>query len=271
MKCQKKIETLIDLGLTVRQARVYLALFRLGQSTTQQISKESKVGREDLYRVLSALEDLSLAEKVVSSPATFRAIPIGFALEILYKRKSDRLSELQEKIKDLQATEEKSKSTNPDKNTSEYILIPKKETVILRRRNAIINASMTIDVVNTWKRHMQAKYHYHEAAKRALQRGVRVRVVVDKPKDTRQLKIMTELKRFSNFEIKYLAIPPTALLSIYDRKEAFVAAIPETPLGDSPAFWTNNPCLLTIAQGYFESIWSKSIGEKECVLTSSIA
>ena len=54
---------LMDLGLTLLQAKAYLALSQLGKATVKTISKTANVARQDVYRVMLALEKLGLAEK----------------------------------------------------------------------------------------------------------------------------------------------------------------------------------------------------------------
>ena len=88
-------KTLRELGLTLSQARVYLALLRLGKhSTVKAVSVFSKVARQDVYRTLTELRELSLVEKVISNPALFRAIPLQETTAILIERKNQRTQEL---------------------------------------------------------------------------------------------------------------------------------------------------------------------------------
>lgn len=53
---------LIDLGLTSMQARVYVALLRLGKVGAADISKMSKVNRVTTYSTLDELEELGLVK-----------------------------------------------------------------------------------------------------------------------------------------------------------------------------------------------------------------
>jgi sugar-specific transcriptional regulator TrmB len=60
----EEVQTLTCLGLTLCQARVYLALARSGMSTAKTISKVSKVTREDIYRIMPTLQKLGLVENI---------------------------------------------------------------------------------------------------------------------------------------------------------------------------------------------------------------
>jgi sugar-specific transcriptional regulator TrmB len=59
---------LVDFGLTLNQARVYLSIVQLGCSTIGNISRESGVRREDVYRIIPKLEKMWLIERVPSTP-----------------------------------------------------------------------------------------------------------------------------------------------------------------------------------------------------------
>ena len=73
----------MGLGLTPNQAKVYQTILKLGSATFSQISKASSVRREDVYKVLPALEKMGLAEKLLGKPAIIRATPVAGALASL--------------------------------------------------------------------------------------------------------------------------------------------------------------------------------------------
>jgi len=94
----EKAEILSDFGLTHNQAKVYIAIAQLGLASVSQVSKLSKVRREDVYRMLPKLEKKGLIEKTLGKPTKIRATPVEDALSILIKREQDiankRLSKL---------------------------------------------------------------------------------------------------------------------------------------------------------------------------------
>ena len=64
MYCPKEdFQILVDLGLTLLQAKVFLALLVRGTSKVTEISQVSKVSRPDVYRSLSKLQEFGLVEK----------------------------------------------------------------------------------------------------------------------------------------------------------------------------------------------------------------
>src|SRR5512147_977014 len=105
MSNDENTDLLLGLGLSLNQARVYLAILKLEKTTVGQVSKFSKVRREDVYRILPSLEKLGLIERLLGKPAEVRATLISNALKLLVaeeKRKSDeRLLEMKNKVKKL--------------------------------------------------------------------------------------------------------------------------------------------------------------------------
>jgi DNA polymerase III alpha subunit len=56
----------MDLGLTLLQAKIYLALSKTGKATIKTISKASNSARQDIYRIMPTLQKLGLAEKIIA-------------------------------------------------------------------------------------------------------------------------------------------------------------------------------------------------------------
>ena len=54
---EETVQTLVNLGLTVLQAKVYLSLAKSGVSTGRATAKAAKVASQDVYRVLIELQE----------------------------------------------------------------------------------------------------------------------------------------------------------------------------------------------------------------------
>ncbi|MCW4047841.1 MAG: hypothetical protein NWE99_09855 [Candidatus Bathyarchaeota archaeon] len=63
MQYDECVQTLMGLGLTLLQAKTYLALATLGKADVKMISKASNVARQDIYRVMPVLQKLGLGKK----------------------------------------------------------------------------------------------------------------------------------------------------------------------------------------------------------------
>jgi len=71
------VRILTDLGLTGRQARVYLALLKTGGGKAKAVADVSLVNRQEIYRIIDDLQQLGLVQRKVTTPTTFTATPLA--------------------------------------------------------------------------------------------------------------------------------------------------------------------------------------------------
>ena len=75
-----EIQILTQLGLTNRQARVYVTLTKLrGQYT--KIAAYAKIDRANAYRTISVI--VGFVEKIIAIPALYKAISIHEVISII--------------------------------------------------------------------------------------------------------------------------------------------------------------------------------------------
>lgn len=83
------LKSLIDLGLTENQAKVYLAATELGPNTILQLSKVSGVKRTTIYSVIESLQEINLMQTELKGwKKLFKAQSPENLSEILYKRQN---------------------------------------------------------------------------------------------------------------------------------------------------------------------------------------
>jgi sugar-specific transcriptional regulator TrmB len=247
------------LGLTNSQAKVYLALAKLGETPAKEISTVTHVARQEVYRVLVGLQKLGLVEKIVSVPSKFRAISTDDAFSILMERRKRETSELQATISEML---KKFKSNNVQmalEEETKFSLVPEQATVRAEKKT-LENVRRSFDVITSWRNPHSVMYAGMEGIADALQRGIEIRVIIDKPEDEKILaNIVKHLNKFPTFKIRYLLNAPKALISVYDNGEALVCTCINPGVKECPTLWTDNPCLLSILQDYFEMLWLGAI------------
>jgi sugar-specific transcriptional regulator TrmB len=84
------LETLIQLGLTQNQSRLYLSLLSLGKAIGKTLSRETGFARQEVYRILEELHDRGLVEKSIATPTEFSAIKVQEAISILVLEKTKK-------------------------------------------------------------------------------------------------------------------------------------------------------------------------------------
>ena len=256
---EETVQVLIRLGLTCNQARVYVALVRLGMSTAKTMSKVSEVAREDIYRIIPKLQEVGLVEKRIDAPSVYAAIPIRDAFTILLKNRNQLTSELEAKTKELSRKFKKNKMTSLEEETNEFILIPD-ERAVTKRKMMIDDAKKRLDFIVTWERLTLLNTLYVSNLRNALKRNVEVRIIVGKPKDEKSLIELTQVwrEKYPFFRARWIPNLPEALFMLADEKKVLFAKLATTNLEEIPFLWSANQSLVSVVQGFFEKRWLTS-------------
>ena len=80
-------EILNEFGLTNREAEIYIFLAKYGVHKGGEISKQTKLPKSLVYRVLKRLERKGVVETTLESPTRFTAMPFETVLEMNIKTK----------------------------------------------------------------------------------------------------------------------------------------------------------------------------------------
>ena len=260
MPNQDQVQTLIHLGLTLRQAKIYISLVQSGISTIGKISQVSKVPRPDIYRIILKLQERGLAEKIIDTPIRFKAVPMKECVHILLNHKmNEAIKVRQEALKLLNNFEESGAKTIIREVYPQFVLVPKK-VAIKRRRKEIEAAQTSIDILVSFKRLGPTAHTCQAVTKDALERGVKIRMITEKPENENEIpKNIQDFINHPSFQLRYILNPPLAIVTIYDRKKILVNTSAITGLGESPVFWSNNRSLLAIVNDFYEILWITTI------------
>ncbi len=249
------VETLVSLGLTGRQARVYLALLRMGNAKVKEIADLSLVNRQEIYRVIDSLQEMGLIQKNITIPTTFAATPLNQVLKIL----------LQQKEREFNTVRQKTKCLAKKLETNLYTATLTKRlclgTVFESDRgkkflNAIRNAQYSIEVVTTWMQFKQITGIFEKQLQKAIQEGIIVKIIAEKPPDQPLPQSIGKIQiKESGFQLKSLLNPPTASITIFDNTQAVIAFDNTVDFINGPGLWSNNPTIIALSRAYFNSLW----------------
>jgi sugar-specific transcriptional regulator TrmB len=254
------VEVLVGLGLTGRQARVYLALLKTGGGKAKPIAALSHVNRQEVYRLIDSLQELGLVQRNVTLPTTFTATPISEGVKLLLQHKTSELSVMCQKAKTLA----KKLSQTPTPTPLAIAAKPCLGTVFEGDRgrkycSAIKEVQHTIEVVITWSRFKQLTTHFETQFQNALKKGVTIHIVTEKPPNHHLPKwINTAISKKNSFKLKIQPNSPDASISIFDHTQTAIAFNPDASLTKGPDLWTNSPTLIALSQTYFNTIWTQT-------------
>ena len=256
-----KTQVLLNLGLTLIQTKVYLALTESPALKVSEISETAKVARPDVYSTLSKLHKKGLVEKILQKPLKYTAIPLNEGLRILLARRTAKYRKIRAETQLLLETSEISNSSKSETvQEPHFAIIPKGELVVNRINTAIENAQFNIDLVLSWKRFACGIITtFTENIEKAWKRNVEVRFIVERPQKNKTAKQLIEnIKKNPSVQIRFISKHPKTVFGIYDEKEMFLIVFSKTGLPGSPALWSNNQSLIALGRERFDTLWHQA-------------
>ncbi len=248
------VQTLEDLGLTARQANVFLVLAKLKISTARAIAVASRQPRQDVYKVLEELHQLGLVEKQLTTPTKFTASPLDETLSGLLNRSVKKASELRRRTRNLvKNLRQIDSDTMPEEG--KVMCIPGGEPVILKIKKSIENSKQSIDAVSPQKYISQGYFYLAETLQKAMQRGVKIRFITCLDETNQQFSVPNLLAGNKNFENITIKNHANSRFCIYDNKEVSVVLSPNEDFSKPSILWSNCTGLVETYQDYYETLW----------------
>jgi len=255
---------LIKLGLTSIQAKVYIALNKLGNTNIKTISNSAKLDRANLYRTISQLQDIGLVQLLLGKPNTYRALSIQDAIQLLLLKKTQEFDEIKKDtlktIKRLKVKEIQNYPINDDSfqiapgGGQEIVFM----TAFNKTRSSYDGIAKSSDLLK-WI----IAASRNNVIMKLLRRGINFRFVLfNDVQKTELLKVLERKKTLTKLKgtlkIRLVDYLPEAVLGIIDGKEVFIHTKPLPDWVGTPCLRSNNVCLVGITNKYFEALWSKA-------------
>jgi sugar-specific transcriptional regulator TrmB len=238
---------------------VYLAILKLEKTTVGQVAKLSKVRREDVYRILPALEKMGLIERLLGKPTEVRATIISDALTLLVaeekKRSDDRLTGMRSKVQKLSLKDWKQP---PPGEESIYILIAEKNAILAKTSDLIRNSKKEVALIADKGVIIPVLAHFSDECKEAIKKEAQIRLIFEG--ESPDILLKEKVKKLIgnvSVSVKFYRKPLNHFI-MSDDKEALITTSKESGLGESPSLWTNNSNLIGVLRTSFESDWKKA-------------
>jgi len=259
MSSDENTDLLLSLGLSLNQAKVYLAILKLEKTTAGQIAKFSKVRREDVYRLLPVLEKMGLIERLMGKPMEIRATPISDSLSFLV---SEEKNKFDERLKGMRITVQKLSLNDwklpPTEKESLYILIAEKKAILAKTSRLIRNSKKEVALIADKVRIIPILSQFSDECKRAIKKGAQIRLIFEG--DSTDILLEEKVKKLidgASVHVKFHHKPLNHFI-MSDDKEAMINTTKESGLGESPTLWTNNRNLIGVLRTSFESDWKNA-------------
>jgi sugar-specific transcriptional regulator TrmB len=131
----EQISVLVELGMSVTQAKIYLSLAKSKSLTAHAIASIAKIARPDVYRILPMLEEAGFVERVIASPLEFHAIPVNMCISILIQKRIMKTAELQKKSSILEKNFSRNSENDEVDEKFEFMLFPIRMLYTKKRKN----------------------------------------------------------------------------------------------------------------------------------------
>lgn len=257
---KENCDFLTQLGFTNTQTKIYLTLLKMGGASAKTLSKNANVPTAIIYRTVDELQRMGVVEKEIAAPLKFKAVPLRFGLQVLMLRLLQQHEDIQEKAKRFLHRFEDYEEGSLEDSDYKFIVIQSKERIMQRMKLQHENAKRSADIISTWHRLLQIMDFCFECYKQALERGVKYRVILEKPKKTSELSNnLRELITEPNFELRFSRKAMKTNMGIFDKKEATFNFYPSKSLKESPIIWTNHPSFLSMCKDHFNNAWKSAV------------
>ncbi len=255
------VAVLTGLGLTDRQARVYLALLKAGDARARVVAGLAGVPRQEVYGLLFELQQLGLVRQNLTVPVSYAASPLSETVKRLLEQKASELTLMSQKAKRL------TKKLDQTPHLLVTLTAPSKPCFGMvsegergkKYQIAIQQTQYTIDALISWTRFKQLCFHFETQLKDALKKDVTVNIVTEKPANYSLPRWVNPTRlKYPNFQLKTMPTPPEAVVTIFDHTQLALAFNPNIRLTEGPDLWTSHPALTAPYQAYFNTIWVKT-------------
>jgi sugar-specific transcriptional regulator TrmB len=254
---QESIQTLMNLGLTQLEAKVYLTLLMFGNGgvDVKRIAKESNTARQDVYRILPSLQQFGLVVRIVATPSIYQATSLKNGLSMLLKQKTEEHNALKNKIKKLfiESTINNVKAS-VENDAPQFAIISEKKLFFKTVENEILRGQRVINIVCSNDGMQAIAFNLVKDFQKSIARNVKIRLITSNTENHQILERLQPLIRSPGFEIKFISnVSPVVGLAIFDSRKVCVRISSELV----PSLWTNNPNVIKLAEAYFEGMWVK--------------
>lgn len=254
---------LAALGLSSRQAKIYLTILCTGSVPVGQISKIVKIHREDIYRAVPKLEELGLVETLLGKPIQIRPLPIEKALYRLIQRAQDSVDASMANLKHNASeflSRHRENGTQPHlSKTADFILLKDRTQILTKMGEMLNSAEKEVDAIFSVGEATNFlsvfEDSFHETGKKAVQARLLTRRTAWKHQTWEPLK--RHLQAFSNLEFR-VTDDIQGHCIIIDKREALSETAFSEKIGENPSLWTDSESLVALMKLSFENIWEKA-------------
>ncbi len=251
------IQTLVDLGLTYRESKIFLTLSLLGRATINNLSSAAKMDRANVYRVVNQLRELKIVQVLITNPKTFEALPLNDPVQLLLDGKKKKYKNAEYKAQKFLRRYKQNRRAPANSKESQLILIPGGK-LTLRKIEELVNSTKETHEGILYLRDIRERIDFfHALFKKLIFNNVKIRLLVSCENKEGMDEIFESLQN-KNLEIRINDAKPQDTFSIWDKKSVFLTIKPKISEPMTDGLFINNFAIVGLIQEYFELKWAIS-------------
>lgn len=222
------IDTLVNIGLTQGEAKTYLALLNLGQSTTGPIVEKSGVSTSKTYKILKRLETKGLVGHITKENiAHWSASSPQRILELLEDQEKELESKKGEIKKLLPQLLKKVESLREKQQAEVYVGFKGMVSVFSDETNYLIEHPKEIDyIIGVTKEYQKRIYEFFEKLERRRDK-LHVNRMALFGKDARGSMPFAEKSKY--YKVRYVPYSSVVSVNVYG-ETSFISIFSEEPI-----------------------------------------
>lgn len=255
---------LLLFGFTVNQAKVYLAIVEAGSISVGKIAENTKLHRQDIYKIIPDLEQKGLVTRSLDGPLLVKPISVRRALTSLVEMKKkaaldslafmeSNLTEVANAVNMLYGTE-----SDPALEEEGFCLLTTEKAITVRADILFEKAEKECNVVLSTELLMARRHKFLERFEKAASNGATIRLIVetDRQDERIALVVQTVRPRNGNFSAKMMITESPKPFSVIDGKEVWIATSKKQEnSGVYCVLWSTGKNIVGIYQDRFERFW----------------
>jgi sugar-specific transcriptional regulator TrmB len=262
-------KVLRSLGLTEKEAGVYIFLAKHGVQRSGEIGKRIKTDRSEVYRILKSLQSKGLVEATLEAPTRFTAVPFEIILDSFIKAKRDEAASVETAKKELLSYFERFGKLGPEPVPEKFVVIEGSHKIYPKILQMIKETKNQLSAVATVPGLLRADQFgiFDAAFTHPLKSKIQFRFLTDLSEQNLNA-VKTLLKRApkTGFNFKgrnpELGLQLAPRMVIRDDEEIIFFITPRTDTAaatqEDLCLWTNCKTLVQAFVAVFEDLWNKS-------------
>lgn len=253
---EELLNKLCKLGLTSKQARIYLSVVISGVTNVTSIARKTGIHKQDVYKILPKLEKWGLLTRKFTKPVQVESLPIEEAITNLIKKQQELLETRERIAKEFVEALKEKQTTLPTIKEGRIMILPGNSDALKNRTKRLFENLRKAYYIFTTKEHLikilpRLSATFFETLA-THQVPIRILITIYNKDEEEFISFIKSLKLpAANVTIKGIEESGNLHFGIVDDE----VWIPLEASPNSTVIITDIKCVVDICKGHFDKMW----------------